>query len=179
MENATDANSITDPSKYYKANDPTYPCNILDQRYQKICYTYGVLSLYQNNIPKAIQLCSTIPQQFSDDCFQTFGRDRTMISDDPANLYSQCGQVKDESYRTECLKGLSYNLVVRFGLQSPLAAEFCALVDQQNKPTCYVRIEEGAEAETRDESKLMSFCNTITESSYKDSCKQYFQPPQQ
>jgi hypothetical protein len=175
MENASDAYSDIHPSKYFKTDDPLYPCYILDKKYQNMCYTYGVLSLYQSDIPKAIELCSTIPQDFRIGCFQTFGRDRTMISADPQNLYDQCLQIKDTSYRAECLKGLSYNLVVRYGLNSPLAGQLCSLVDQNQKSLCYQRIEAAAQYQTRDKNQLTAFCNTITEPDYRNACTQRIQ----
>jgi len=137
MVNADSANDQDHPSVYApKPQDPLYPCPLLDKHYQELCYTYGVLGPFQSNLAQSISTCKLIPQKYRNGCFQTIGRDRTMISADPIALKKQCDQITETDFRGECMKGIAYNLVIRFGPNSALPEKFCNVLDHEAKNDC-------------------------------------------
>lgn len=142
MANADGANDEDHPSLYApKSNDPLYPCPLLGKSYQRQCYTYGVLTPFQSDLSQSITTCKLIPRGYREACFQTIGRDRTMISADPITLNEQCSQIPETDLRNECAKGVAYNLVIRFGPRSPLPEQFCNLADTANKNGCLLQVQ--------------------------------------
>ncbi|HEV8601750.1 MAG TPA: hypothetical protein VGQ87_04120 [Patescibacteria group bacterium] len=158
------------PTKYVKADDPLYPCPILEKQQQRQCYTYGVLTRFQDNLEKSIAICLMIPKEFQDDCFETIGRDRTMISAQPAELMAQCSQIKSAVFRSDCMQGSAYNLVIRFGINSVLAQKLCDIAESGVKSDCYRRILSAANELTSNASVLQIFCRQIKEEEYKNRC---------
>ena len=144
MANADGTGSIDHPSKYgIKPDDPFYPCTILEERYLSQCYTYSVLVPYQGDLQKSIEICEGVPSSYRSACFQTIGRDRTTQSADPAELKNQCESIHDNSFQKDCIEGVAYNLVIRFGSGSPLPKQFCELVLAENKPSCETQVQAG------------------------------------
>lgn len=170
MANGDAFGSGEHPTKYIKADDPLYPCPILKKQQQRQCYTYGVLTRFQTDLDKSIDICLKIPKEFQEDCFETVGRDRTMISADPAELISQCSRITLLAFRNNCMHGSAYNLVVRFGLASTLAAEYCGLAEPSAKTDCYRNILSAAKELTSGASALKTFCETIKEQEYENQC---------
>ena len=141
MANGDAFKSTEHSTKYIKADDPLYPCPILKPQQQRQCYTYGVLTRFQNDLEQSIKICAEIPSEFRQDCFETLGRDRTMISVDEKILKSQCDQISNLVYKGDCVNGVAYNLVIRFGLNSNLAQKFCSIVELKYQTDCYAKIE--------------------------------------
>lgn len=170
MANGDSFGSTDHPTKYIKTDDPLYPCPILKKQQQEQCYTYGVLTRFQFDIPKSISLCLKVPVEFQHQCFKTFGRDRTMLSLDPTELKSQCYQIKQEEYRKDCVSGTSYNLVIRFGASSSIPAEYCKITETKYKDNCYAEIFSALKNITKDSEVVKNFCGKISEDSYRNKC---------
>ncbi|TSC61887.1 MAG: Uncharacterized protein G01um101448_491 [Parcubacteria group bacterium Gr01-1014_48] len=142
MANAAGTQSTDHPSKYLpKPEDPLYPCPLLDTKYQKQCYTYGILEAFQPSIEQSIKACGLIPEKYRNACFQTVGRNRTVYSADPLVLKEQCEQISELSFQHECIQGVAYNLVIRFGALSSLPDQFCAHLNPETKQNCLLQIQ--------------------------------------
>lgn len=171
MANADSLKGVDHPSKYMKEDDPLYPCPILEEKYQNMCYTYGVLSRFQYDLDKSIEICKSIPHQYRNECFETFGRDRTMVSADENELKRQCERVTDNLSRNYCIRGTAYNLVIRFGTHSFLPFSFCSIVASENKNSCFGRIRDAFEVNASDPSKEFNEkCNQIPDQKNHISC---------
>ncbi len=170
MANADSFGGEDHPTKYIKADDPLYPCDILEQQQKRQCYIYGVLARFQNDLSKSISVCSIVPTEFQNDCFETIGRDRTMISADPAELKMQCGQIKKDEWRKDCISGTSYNLVIRFGAVSNIPIDYCDITETKYKNDCYMQIFRGLKRVTRKKEVIENFCGKITDGNYRNEC---------
>lgn len=170
MQNVINYGSRDHPNAMIKEDDPLYPCTVLDERYQSICYTYAVLERYQGNISKGIALCGMIPPSLRNDCFITFGRNITMYSDNPEVLKDKCAHIKDKEYQTACMVGVASNLVVRYGTQSTLSLEFCSTVDEESKNECYATIGGIAKSILTNPNGIAEFCEDISEAPYRALC---------
>ncbi len=159
MANSDGGKDTDHPSKYLDPKDPLYPCPILEKKYQNQCYTYGVLSQFQSDLDKAIELCTKIPDEFQSACFRTIGRDRTMVSADVNELTAQCQKAPDE-FKTECMKGTAYNLVIRFGPGSELPFEYCG-IQTQSKAECYEQIVIATSGQSQDKTFVSAVCGKI------------------
>ena len=171
MANVDGAGSIDHPSTYYKADDPMYVCSVIDQRYLRMCYTYAVTQAFQADIETTIRLCAQIPIEYREECYRTFGRDRVVGSTtDVSDMKGQCDQIPNSDYRFSCYQGLSWSLMIRYGLSSTLPADFCHIVDAKYKSGCYAQVFNASKKWTRDESKRKEACKNVQEKAYKDKC---------
>jgi hypothetical protein len=170
MANGDSFNSGDHPTKYIRDDDPLYPCPILKKSQQEQCYTYGVLSRFQHNLLKSIDICLSIPAEFKGNCFETIGRDRTMLSANPQELKSQCYQIEQDEWRKYCISGTAYNLVVRFGALSNIPIDYCGITDSKYKNNCYTRIFNALKNITTDKEARENFCKKIDNIIYKNQC---------
>lgn len=171
MENWTNVGNVDHPTKYARLNDPLFPCPVLARQYQRICYTYGVLVLPQSSIQKSIEACFKVPDEYQNDCFQTLGRDRTIISASPKEIKDQCDQIINPNFIRECYKGAAYNLVIRFGTQSDLAFQFCDLI--KDKSDCYAQIGRGLRKMARDQNEILAACSRTNNKEYEKICVEF------
>ncbi len=174
MANADSAFSKDHPTKFIKDDDPLYPCAILPDRYAPMCYTYAVLERFKEDADKSILICMNVPSAYQYRCFETFGRDRTMISANETELKAQCGKIANAKARDHCLGGVAYNLVIRFGYESDLPRVFCAIVEEENKNTCYKQSASALGPILPDKTKRMEWCKKIKEYHDRDICQKAF-----
>lgn len=170
MANSDSFNSNDHPTKYIKADEPLYPCPILKDWQQGQCYTYGVLGRFQQDLNGSINICYSVPDKFKSECFETIGRDRTVITQDVKELISQCGQIKDENFKNSCMSGTAYNLIIRFGPNSDIAQNYCKITDDTFKKDCYEQIVKALRNMTRDIALIQNFCEKIKDVEYRNLC---------
>ncbi|OGZ44905.1 MAG: hypothetical protein A2756_03470 [Candidatus Ryanbacteria bacterium RIFCSPHIGHO2_01_FULL_48_27] len=169
MANFTGAQSKDHPAKYFRADDPLYPCPILSDEYQEMCYTYGVLSLHQEDYEKAVAICRLVPEHYQDACFKTYGRDRTMITSDAATITRQCSIIGSPIFERDCVNAAAFNLVIRFGMETVYAFNLCALQSGASAGGCYGELVRAAQRSTRDVAAMQAFCSRIPEA-YRNGC---------
>lgn len=161
MQNFASLNDPDHPTLYAKKEDPLYPCNILEEKYQAQCYSYGALINFQNDPEKAIAICESIPPTYRKGCFKTYGMDRTMTNHSPEKILAECNLIKDDENSSICISEAARNLQVRFGLESTLAQTLCELGKPSYRNDCFVSVTEGAMTLTYDREKLRQFCNQL------------------
>lgn len=170
MQNALDALSIDHPSKYFKPDDPIYPCNILENKYQEQCFSYGVLSSLQLNPLKSIEVCLQVPEIFQHGCFKTYGIDRTTVRLSEKEIKNECDLIKINKYKIDCFDGAAFNIVARYGLNSSMGYKFCLELPAEFKDSCYKNIGRTARRSTKDIRLVENYCNKIYEKQYKKIC---------
>ncbi len=171
MQNVDNYGSGDHPAAMIRADDPLYPCTVLDERYAHMCYSYAVLERFQKDVEKSIELCSSAPAPFRADCFQTMGRNLTLYSDDPETLNRQCGTVSDADERTSCVEGAAYNLIVRYGPESTLPFMFCAsAVHEDVQRACYQSLGAAVRAQMKDERGVEEVCARAEDASSRSWC---------
>lgn len=172
MANSDSFGSLDHPTKYIKEEDLMYPCNILKNNQKEMCYTYGVLGRFQADLKKSTEICLAVPAKFQKECFETVGRDRTVITSDIEELKFQCDSIKNEKFVMSCIRGSSYNLVVRYDVKSDLPAQYCYNSEQKYKEDCYSQIVLAAKHLTLDNKVLKNFCKKIKEEEFREKCEE-------
>lgn len=172
MQNYNSANDKDHPSIYVKANDPMYPCYILEKRYQSSCYSYGVLTNFQFDAGKAIALCESVPLDYSRECFKTYGRDRVIITVDLSEIQNYCDLVKNPQYRSDCINEAASHLVSRFGIDSRLGHELCDMQGRDQQSSCYFMLVDTSKTLTKDKQRLKKFCEAIQEGARPAQCRE-------
>ncbi len=170
MQNYSSIGDVDHPAKYARINDPMYPCYILDKTYQGRCYSYGVLTNFQAQPEKAIELCNSIPSDYRNDCFETYGRDRTMVSFVPSEIKEQCDLIQNSAFMVRCVNAAAANLVTRFGLTSKLGIELCSLQAVGINTTCYANLIGISRTLSRKKDELLLFCNQLPDAAAKERC---------
>lgn len=146
MENSSSSTSNDHQSYYLKKDDPFYPCTILEEKYLPLCWQYqsSYFALVSNQDWKKIAgMCMQIPQQYQDRCFRTIGTNQVGFTPALLTMKQDCDLMPTEHFKDICVGGVVSSLSYRFVGQSSRIVEFCALVDPQNRETCYKQMGNG------------------------------------
>lgn len=170
MQNYISIGSEEHPTAYAKADDPLYPCYILEYKYQRMCYTYGIQTNFQFDPKKSIELCKSIPMEFQDQCFKNYGNYRTMTTYSPATIKAECDLIGNKDYIATCITGAAEAIVFRWGLHSTYGNELCELQSPSQQSSCYERVITMAASLTRKKEALQEYCNTILNAQAKTYC---------
>lgn len=138
MENAiTDFRDHT--TKYLKPEDPMYPCNIVDEKYQEACYTYQSMYVLRvtGNFPETFAACRKIPEQHRGACFQSIGRDATadQMRENFTHARDNCLLGFDEQEETNCIIGAVRYIIANHNSKKD-GEEFCAVLPKNLQPLC-------------------------------------------
>ena len=127
------------------AQDPLYPCSILEERYLPECYvmqTSAILWLNGWDIGQAADTCLTAPEHMRQPCIQSLGRDIAghVVGDHERGI-QECSKAEAE-LRPWCYVGFVKNLIdVTARIDGALA--FCPrLDDRTGRLMCYEAIGE-------------------------------------
>lgn len=170
MSNNDSFGSTEHPTQYVKSDDPLYPCNILKKHQQNQCYSYGVLNRFQYDLPKSIKICLSVPTDYQHSCFETIGRDRTIITADPIILKNQCETIPEPDFKKDCFKGTSYNTMVRFGSKSEIPLNYCAILGSEFTDLCYSRLLDALKRVESNSQNRKNFCEKIPFEQFKKEC---------
>ena len=133
-----------EPFEPMRADDPHYPCSILDDQYLTACYlmqTSAMLWLNDWDIADAASSCREAPDGWRDDCFVSLGRDisgRTL--QDEGEARREC-QKTPEDYREWCYAGVVKNFV-DVTATTEAGFSFCRTVEDWAKPRCHEAMGE-------------------------------------
>lgn len=148
-----------EPWEPLRADDPHYPCSILEERYLNACYLMQTSTMLWHNggdIAAAAISCLDAPEDWRHLCFASLGRDisgRTVLDSDEG--LSECKKAP-ESYREWCYVGLVKNYI-DVTATTPQSFDFCRRVEPFAQTRCYEAIGEQllglyvGEAERREE----------------------------
>ena len=169
MESSSSSTNDYHTSKYTKADDPLYPCDILDDRYLRLCYSYQ--SSYFSIITKyswdeTIKLCNMVPEKYRDGCFKIMGSNQVGFTQNQTLMKDDCYLIKDDKMRDFCVQGVVDSLGGRYKGDINRIVNFCGAVNYENKESCYRRM--GVQLSGWDQ-KNTSGCNKAEEK-YKQFC---------
>ena len=146
MENSSSSTSFDHASIYIKKDDPFYPCNILDEKYQSVCWQYqsSYFSIISNqDWHKVAKLCLLIPPQYQDRCFRTIGTNQVGFTASLETMKQDCDLMPTEHFQDICVAGVVSSLSYRFVGNMQKMIDFCLLVDSQNKESCFKQVGAG------------------------------------
>lgn len=139
--------AVTDgvePFEALRADDPHYPCSILEDRYLTACYMMQTSAMLWHNggdVGDAASSCAEAKENWRATCFQSLGRDissRTL--QDPESSLRSCGK-SPEAYREWCYVGLVKNFV-DLTATTDAGFAFCARVEEWAKDRCHEAMGE-------------------------------------
>lgn len=145
MENFPNTSSSDHPSKYIKSDNPLYPCDILDDKYLNVCYTFlaDYLSFINKyDLDKTISMCALVPIPYRNNCYRTIGSSAQGRVQEFNQMQDICKKVPKD-YQDICIKGVVISYADRYGGNREKFLkmfDFCKIVDTPYKKACYNQI---------------------------------------
>ncbi len=132
------------PKSLLRPEDPLYPCNAIDQHYQRACYrmqSSAIVAFTQYNFAQAFQECEKAPAEFVSVCYQSLGRDVSGYTlRDPAKTIALCQKASSDN-ATQCFVGAVKDFILTHAdPQRGLA--LCRRLDEASKEACYAATGE-------------------------------------
>lgn len=164
MENSSSSTSFDHSSNYIKVDDPFYPCNALEEKYQSLCWQYqsSYFSIISNqDWKKVAQLCLQVPGQYQDRCFRTIGTNQVGFTSSLETMKKDCDQMPSEHFKNICVAGVVSSLSYRFVGEPQKMIDFCFLADRQNRESCFKQIGSGVLDWNKDKDVAKKECQKI------------------
>lgn len=156
-----------------KANDPLYPCSILEERYLTDCYLMQTsIILYHNHgdLAAAARTCDGAPVGMRTWCYQSLGRDISAYTlQQPEESIRLCS-LGHSDYQPWCYVGLVKNFI-DVTAKAESGMNFCSRVPGSvNRMKCYEAIGEEIGALTAQETQREALCRQATGDLY-EACR--------
>jgi hypothetical protein len=118
MNEQTPDSDIKTGSKYLRADQPMYPCTVLDNKYKDQCYlmqTSYALQTVDYDFAKVFELCGQVEGQFRNTCYTSLGRDASGNSiSDIDKTKEKCLIGPTEDAKKYCVHGAAMDFVSYF-----------------------------------------------------------------
>jgi hypothetical protein len=152
MENVIDKDDPEHPSKYLKADQPLYPCDVVGNDYKNECYqrqTSYALQTQDNDFSKVFDLCAKVDDDFRQACYQGLGWDALVQSlkqdnsDEATNGSTRtlCSLGRDYEARFNCVVG-AVDYFIRNYYSDSQAKSFCGYLSADLRAPCLQEAEE-------------------------------------
>jgi len=157
----------------YLSNNPQYPCNAVDNKYQSTCYflqTSRMVELFNADFSKVAKACLDAPRESQISCFSSMGRDAGGINrQNPAGSIKACSYVPDEQLRIACLIGAVQDSFWDVNGQDEAVA-FCKILETENeKNACYNSMFNRSKEILNSTKEIKNFCLKF-EKEYQNIC---------
>lgn len=144
MENVI-SDTLDEPSKYLKRDDPLYPCNVVDDKYRAQCYlmqTSHMLALFDGDFGKVFGACNSVEAKYQVSCYQSLGRDASGWSyGSIEDVIGYCDASRTAEQRAECFAGAGTDFIQSHGVEK--ARELCQRAGEAEK-SCSDAVEYAA-----------------------------------
>jgi len=164
MENSSSSTSFDHKSIYIKADDPFYPCNSLDEKYQSLCWQYqsSYFSIINHqDWKKVAQMCLQIPQKYQDRCFRTIGTNQVGFTSSLKTMKEDCNLMPTTHFQSICVSGVVSSLSYRFVGDTQKMIDFCSMVESASKEDCFKQIGASVLDWNKDPKLAIKECNKI------------------
>lgn len=147
------------------AEDPLFPCSVMEERYLPQCYvmqTSAILWLNEWDIEAAAATCLTAPQNMHWMCIMSLGRDIAghVVGDHEKGL-RECEKA-DAALRSWCHVGFVKNLI-DVTARTEGAFAFCTLLeDPTSRKACYQAIGEQLYVLRATDEERVAECEVVT-----------------
>jgi hypothetical protein len=160
------------PSFWVTRADPTVPCSIVDEEYQRSCWlmqTSLILFLNQGDLQATAATCDTLEEPLVERCYRSLGRDiSARTNHNPAAGSQNCAYASSSEYREACIIGWIANVITHHADPS-VGIPLCNGFDAADRPACYQGVgSTGRTMVTNDE--LGAIC-AQAEEGYEIDCR--------
>lgn len=152
-------------TQYLRDDDPHFPCDAVEERYQVPCYFYQtshMLKVFDRDFSKVAEACEETPPAAHRNCFQSYGRDvGNATRKDPAAAIRYCSFAPAGTNRISCIEGAAQD---RFWEKSGAdeALKMCGMVvAAAEQDACYWTIIVRARDVFTTKAEFDAFCAQI------------------
>lgn len=177
MENSSSSTNNDHPGKYVKADDPMYPCTILDEKYLSVCYRYqsSYFSLITgHNWQQVSDLCLRVPEPYRNGCFRTIGTNQVGFTKDMGLMKTNCNLLPRQ-FVPDCVAGVISSFAYRFVGDAAKMASFCGMVDPDMQTNCFKQMGASFRDWTGDLSQAQTYCAFAPTQESRTICQQGYQ----
>ncbi len=161
MENFNSSYGVT--SKYLRANDPIYPCDVVAERHKLYCYllvTANILRLTKGDLQKTADACLRSEPAWVKTCYESFGRDVSgMAGKSAARALASCRLAR--RHEGDCLYGVSRE-IVNADAAGARGGRFCARAPTRHRRHCYEGVGSVLSAIEPTSSALRAACRAVS-----------------
>lgn len=164
MENSSSSTSNDHQSIYLKADDPNYPCNSLEEKYQAMCWQYqsSYFAIISNqDWTKVAAMCLQIPPQYQDRCVRTIGTNQVGFTPQLKVMKQDCDLMPNVHFQSVCVEGVISSFAYRFVGDFDRMIEFCSIANPENKEACFKQMGTAFMDWTTDKGLAKSNCSKI------------------
>lgn len=172
MENSSSSTSNDHRSIYLKADDPFYPCTVLEEKYLPLCWQYqsSYFSIVSGqDFRKVALMCLQIPAQYQDRCFRTIGTNQVGFTSSLERMRDNCNLMPNQFINT-CVVGVISSLTYRFVGDTQKMIDFCLIVKAESRESCYKQIGTGVLDWVTDRGMAKKECSKIPDPQGLDWC---------
>lgn len=134
----------TGHQSFLNPQDPLYPCNVVEKKYQLACYlmqTSAILTFNGYNFAQAFRECDKAPPEFIPICYQSLGRDISGFTlRDGERTLGLC-QLGGPEYRHHCFVGAVKDFILTHA-DPERGLAFCRQLEAAYKKDCYAAVGE-------------------------------------
>jgi hypothetical protein len=173
MENSSSSTNLDHPSKFIRASDPLYPCNILEYRYLSTCYKYQsshFALISRHDWVKVVELCLQTPKEFQNGCFNIMGSNQIGFTQDFELMINNCKLTKQTAHRRSCIDGAASGLGGRYVGDVSYLIRFCSKTDPQDKRNCYGAMSDSISSWGVTFEQRKKMCGQIIDNEYLNLC---------
>lgn len=161
------------PKRDWLSDDPNYPCNAFEEKYQKGCWLNQAARMYQlynGDLVKTTQACEAIGnQQYTEWCMDNVARQiHALTNGNVASVFSLC-QYTGSKWMNNCIvvnAGSYYSVG-----DANAAINICKQISPAAKSSCYDSIIGQVVSDATAKDQKRSTCEQI-EDPYKAGCLQ-------
>jgi hypothetical protein len=162
----------TEHKSFLNPQDPLYPCNAVEKKYQRACYlmqTSAILTFTGHDFAQACRECDKAPSEFIPLCYQSLGRDISGFTlRDAERTIGLCKQGSPK-YIEHCFVGAVKDFILTYA-DPERGLAFCRKLDTPYKKDCYAGVGETLVSLYPDQESRGQAC-TDAEMEYVTICK--------
>jgi hypothetical protein len=134
---------VLHPSRFLKADDPSYPCAEQQDRHKSDCYTYAptyYLALNPGEYDSALDWCRSVEKEFASSCFWGVGSQTIKENSKTPEFAIEICEKGAPAETDACIKGALNLLALHHGSIEPVET-LCATLPE-HRASCKTSLEE-------------------------------------
>jgi hypothetical protein len=139
MENELDEFNPDHHTVYLKADDPMYPCTMVDYKYRSQCYlmqTSHALHVSSDSFSRVFALCDGVESDFRSSCYRSVGRDASgRTVSDVEKTRDICMLASNHGAQQDCIIGAVRDFISYFH-DDQQAGKLCAALEVSFQAEC-------------------------------------------
>ena len=167
MENnwAVHEDGTPSPDRWYKADDPTYPCydNAIDEKYRRACWSNQpqvMYKMFNGDISKVAKQCENIEAtDYQETCFDSLARQINPVTQGNVDEVFKLCNVMPVGWKSKCVDS---NVSAFFSVgDHQLPFTLCEIIPESGKKGCYEVLQQRISSYIPTLSERIAMCKRV------------------